>query len=47
MPEMTEALTAKPEEETQDNDSGTDSDGEDSIPELEVRAGNSRKEGYS
>jgi len=41
MPEMTEALTTKPEEEvaTQDNDSGTDSDGEDSIPELEDTAG--------
>ena len=36
MPEMTEALTTKPEEVNQDNDSGTDSDGEDSIPELEV-----------
>ena len=37
MPELTEALTTKPEEETpQDNDSGTDSDGDDSIPELEV-----------
>jgi nascent polypeptide-associated complex subunit alpha len=33
MPEMTEALTTKPEEV--ENDSGTDSDGEDSIPELE------------
>ena len=36
MPEMTEALTTKPEEVNQENDSGTDSDGEDSIPELEV-----------
>eukprot|EP00088_Acartia_fossae_P043940 TRINITY_DN4651_c0_g2_i2.p1 TRINITY_DN4651_c0_g2~~TRINITY_DN4651_c0_g2_i2.p1 ORF type:complete len:212 (+),score=118.12 TRINITY_DN4651_c0_g2_i2:47-682(+) len=36
MPEMTEALTTKPEEENQaENDSGTDSDGDDSIPELE------------
>ena len=33
---MTEALTTKPEEVNQENDSGTDSDGEDSIPELEV-----------
>jgi len=41
MPEMTEALTTKPEEEeVQDNDSGTDSDGDDSIPELEETAGN-------
>jgi len=40
MPELTEALTTKPEEETpQDNDSGTDSDGDDSIPELEETAG--------
>jgi len=41
MPEMTEALTTKPEEEVagQDADSGTDSDGEDSIPELEETAG--------
>jgi len=40
MPEnMTEALTTKPEEEeVQDNDSGTDSDGDDSIPELEETA---------
>jgi len=37
---MTEALTTKPEEEeVQDNDSGTDSDGDDSIPELEETAG--------
>jgi len=41
MPEtMTEALSTKPEEEeVQDNDSGTDSDGDDSIPELEETAG--------
>jgi len=40
MPEnMTEALTTKPEEEeVQDNDSGTDSDADDSIPELEETA---------
>ncbi|XP_023346109.1 nascent polypeptide-associated complex subunit alpha [Eurytemora carolleeae] len=38
MPEMTEALTTKPEEVNQENDSGTDSDGEDSIPELEETA---------
>lgn len=35
MPEMTEALTTKPEEENQADDSGTDSDGGSSIPELE------------
>ena len=40
MPEMTEALTTKPEEETNENESGTDSDGDDdSIPELEETAG--------
>eukprot|EP00088_Acartia_fossae_P052032 TRINITY_DN585_c0_g1_i1.p1 TRINITY_DN585_c0_g1~~TRINITY_DN585_c0_g1_i1.p1 ORF type:complete len:210 (+),score=92.56 TRINITY_DN585_c0_g1_i1:52-681(+) len=40
MPEMTEALTTKPEEENQaENDSGTDSDGDDSIPELEDTPG--------
>merc|ERR1712059_184605 len=36
MPEMTEVLSTKPEEESPANDSGTDSDGDDdSIPELE------------
>eukprot|EP00088_Acartia_fossae_P052036 TRINITY_DN585_c0_g2_i1.p1 TRINITY_DN585_c0_g2~~TRINITY_DN585_c0_g2_i1.p1 ORF type:complete len:215 (+),score=108.48 TRINITY_DN585_c0_g2_i1:31-675(+) len=40
MPEMTEALTSKPaEEEVVENDSGTDSEGEDSIPDLEEGAG--------
>jgi len=38
MPEMTETLSTKPEEENA-QDSGTDSDGEDSIPELEDTAG--------
>jgi len=38
MPEMTEALSTKPEEEPQ-VDSDTDSDGEDSIPELEDTEG--------
>jgi len=38
MPEMTETLSTKPEEKDDccaDKDSGTDSDGDDSIPELE------------
>merc|ERR1712111_148927 len=40
MPEMTETLTTKPEEESNENDSGTDSEGDDdSIPELEETAG--------
>jgi len=40
MPEMTETLITKPEEESNENDSGTDSDGDDdSIPELEDTAG--------
>merc|ERR1712189_110236 len=40
MPEMTETLTTKPEEEANENDSGTDSEGDDdSIPELEETAG--------
>jgi len=38
MPEMTEALSTKPEEEPK-VDSDTDSDGEDSIPELEDTEG--------
>ena len=33
MPELTEVTDTKPREE--ENDSGTDSDGDDSIPELE------------
>ena len=37
MPELTEVTDTKPREE--ENDSGTDSDGEDSIPELEDTAG--------
>merc|ERR1712018_980552 len=36
MPELTEVTDTKPREE--DNDSGTDSDGDDSIPELEDTA---------
>jgi len=37
---MTETLTTKPEEESNENDSGTDSEGDDdSIPELEETAG--------
>lgn len=41
MPEMTEALSTKPEEKEQEEgqDSGTDSEGDDSIPELEETAG--------
>merc|ERR1712177_53604 len=40
MPELTEVLDAKLEEVSNDNDSGTDSDGdEDSIPELEETNG--------
>merc|ERR1712179_162858 len=40
MPELTEVLDAKPEEVSNDNDSGTDSDGDDdSIPELEETTG--------
>merc|ERR1711893_503042 len=40
MPEMTETLTTKPEEESNENDFGTDSEGDDdSIPELEETAG--------
>merc|ERR1712054_356966 len=40
MPEMTETLTTKPEEESNENDSGTDSEGDDdSIPELGEAAG--------
>merc|ERR1711970_575924 len=40
MPEMTEVLSTKPEEESNENDSGTDSDGDDdSIPELEETSG--------
>ena len=41
MPEMTETLSTKPEEESNENESGTDSDGDDadSIPELEETAG--------
>merc|ERR1711890_167090 len=40
MPELTEVLDAKLEEVSNDNDSGTDSDGDDdSIPELEETAG--------
>ena len=41
MPEMTETLTTKPEEESNDNnETGSDSDGDDdSIPELEETAG--------
>jgi len=43
MPELTEALSTKPEEEPKEVDSGTDSDGEDSIPELEdTEAGDSK-----
>merc|ERR1711892_862076 len=39
MPEMTETLTTKPEEESNENGAGTDSDGDDdSIPELEETA---------
>ena len=37
MPELTEVTDTKPREE--ENDSGTDSDGDDSIPELEDTAG--------
>ena len=36
MPELTEVTDTKPREE--ENDSGTDSDGDDSIPELEDTA---------
>merc|ERR1712209_100423 len=40
MPELTEVIDTKPEEVSNDNDSGTDSDGdEDSIPELEETSG--------
>merc|ERR1712228_1082758 len=40
MPEMTETWATKPEEESNENDSGTDSEGDDdSIPELEETAG--------
>jgi len=40
MPELTEVLDAKLEEVSNDNDSGTDSDGDDdSIPELEETTG--------
>ena len=40
MPELTEVIDTKPEEASNDNDSGTDSDGDDdSIPELEETAG--------
>merc|ERR1712212_1474143 len=39
MPELTEVIDTKPEEASNDNDSGTDSDGDDdSIPELEETA---------
>ncbi len=38
MPEQTEVL-AKPAEEPEKNDSGTESDSDDSIPELEETAG--------
>merc|ERR1712189_74349 len=40
MPELTEVIDTKPEEASNDNDSGTDSDGDDdSIPELEETTG--------
>jgi len=40
MPELTEVIDTKPEEVSNDNDSGTDSDGDDdSIPELEETTG--------
>jgi len=40
MPELTEVIETKPEAESQENNSGTDSDGDDdSIPELEETAG--------
>jgi hypothetical protein len=49
MPEMTEALSTKPEEKEQEDqqDSGTDSEGDDSIPELEETAGKGEGEGHS
>lgn len=42
MPELTEALSTQPEE-AKEVDSGTDSDGEDSIPELEDTEGGDAK----
>merc|ERR1712109_171818 len=46
MPELTEVIDTKPEEVSNDNDSGTDSDGdEDSIPELEETSGDAAGDG--
>merc|ERR1712013_343288 len=46
MPELTEVIDTKPEEVSNDNDSGTDSDGdEDSIPELEETSGDAGGDG--
>merc|ERR1712080_390069 len=46
MPELTEVIDTKPEEVSNDNDSGTDSDGdEDSIPELEEISGDAAGDG--